>query len=151
MGAGNVSSIIDETANLVSAARKITASKTFDNATSCSSENSVVIVEDVYDKAIAALENEGGTLLSPEETQKLQNILWIQGRLNPDLIAKSAPEIAEAIGLQRVEMNNVKMLMVEETGTGCEFPFSGEKLCPVLTVYRASNFETACEQVQGNL
>jgi len=153
VGAGNVSSIIDETANLVSAARKITASKTFDNATSCSSENSVVIVEDVYDKAIAALESEGGTLLSPEETQKLQNTLWqntlwIQGRLNPDLIAKSAPEIAEAIGLQRVEMNNVKMLMVEETGTGCEFPFSGEKLCPVLTVYRASNFETACEQVR---
>ena len=148
VGAGNVSSIIDETANLVSAARKITASKTFDNATSCSSENSVVIVEDVYDKAIAALESEGGTLLSPEETQKLQNTLWIQGRLNQDLTAKSAPEIAEAIGLQRAEMNNVKMLMVEETGTGCEFPFSGEKLCPVLTVYRASNFETACEQVR---
>ena len=148
VGAGNVSSIIDETANLVSAARKITASKTFDNATSCSSENSVVIVEDVYDKAIAALESEGGTLLSPEETQKLQNTLWIQGRLNQDLTAKSAPEIAEAIGLQRSDMKDVKMLMVEETGTGCEFPFSGEKLSPVLTVYRASNFERACEQVR---
>ena len=148
VGAGNVSSIIDETADLVAAAQKITASKTFDNATSCSSENSVVIVDDVYDKAISALESEGGTLLNPEETQKLQNTLWIQGRLNQDLIAKSAPEIAEAIGLQRTEMKKIKMLMVEETGTGRKFPFSGEKLCPVLTVYHASNFEAACAQVR---
>ncbi len=148
VGAGNVSTIIDETADLVSAAKKITVSKAFDNATSCSSENSVVIVDEVYEKAVTALEKEGGTMLSQEETQDLQNALWIQGRLNPDLIAKSAPEIAEAIGLKRVEINNVKMLMVEETGTGFEFPFSGEKLCPVLTVYHASNFETACEQVR---
>ena len=148
VGAGNVSSLIDETADLVSAAKKITASKTFDNATSCSSENSVVIVDEVFEKAVASLENEGGTMLSPKETINLRNALWIQGRLNPDLIAKSAPEIANAIGLQRPEIKKLKMLMVEEAGTGHEHPFSGEKLCPVLTVYRASNFETACEQVR---
>ena len=147
VGAGNVSSLIDETADLVSAAKKITASKTFDNATSCSSENSVVIVDEVYEKAVASLENEGGTMLSPEETLNLRNALWIQGRLNPDLIAKSAPEIANAIGLQRPEIKKLKMLMVEEAGTGHEHPFSGEKLCPVLTVYRAANFEDACRQV----
>lgn len=148
VGAGNVSTLIDETADLVSAAKKITASKSFDNATSCSSENSVVIVDEVYEKTVAALENEGATMLSAEETQNLQNALWIQGRLNPDLIAKSASDIAKATGLERPEINKLKMLMVEETGTGSEHPFSGEKLCPVLTVYRAASFEDACRQIE---
>mgnify|MGYP006139829479 FL=1 len=148
VGAGNVSTLIDETADLVSAAKKIAASKSFDNATSCSSENSVVIVDEVYEKTVAALENEGATMLSAEETQNLQNALWIQGRLNPDLIAKSASDIAKATGLERPEINKLKMLMVEETGTGSEHPFSGEKLCPVLTVYRAASFEDACRQIE---
>ena len=148
VGAGNVSTLIDETADLVSAAKKISASKSFDNATSCSSENSVVIVDEVYEKAVAALKNEGGTMLGQEEKQNLQNALWTQGRLNPELIAKSAIEIAGVIGLQRPQINKLKMLMVEETETGREYPFSGEKLCPVLTVYRAENFEDACQQVK---
>ena len=78
----------------------------------------------------------------------MQNTLWTQGRLNPELIAKSAIEIAEVIGLQRPQINKLKMLMVEETETGREYPFSGEKLCPVLTVYRVKNFEDACQQVK---
>lgn len=148
VGAGNVSVIIDETADLAAAARKITASKTFDNATSCSSENSVVIVDAVYDEAIAALEAEGGWRLNPVETQTLQTALWPQGRLSPDLIAKPASEIAEAVGLQRPGTAQTRMLMVEETGTGREHPFSGEKLSPVLTVYRAADFAAACQQVR---
>jgi sulfoacetaldehyde dehydrogenase len=148
VGAGNVSTLIDETADLVSAAKNIVASKSFDNATSCSSENSVVIVDEVYEKAVAALENEGATMLSAEETQNLQNALWIQGRLNPNLIAKSASDIAKAAGLERPEISKLKVLMVEETGTGSEHPFSGEKLCPVLTVYRAASFEDACRQIE---
>ena len=148
VGAGNVSTLIDETADLVAAAKKISVSKSFDNATSCSSENSVVIVDEVYEKAVAALKNEGGTMLGQEEKQNLLNALWTQGRLNPELIAKSAIEIAGVIGLQRPQINKLRMLMVEETETGREYPFSGEKLCPVLTVYRANNFEDACQQVK---
>jgi sulfoacetaldehyde dehydrogenase len=148
VGAGNVSTLIDETADIVSAAKNIVASKSFDNATSCSSENSVVIVDEVYEKTVAALENEGATMLSAEETQNLQNALWIQGRLNPNLIAKSASDIAKAAGLERPEISKLKVLMVEETGTGSEHPFSGEKLCPVLTVYRAASFEDACRQIE---
>jgi len=148
VGAGNVSVVIDETADLAAAACKVTASKTFDNATSCSSENSVVIVDAVYDAAIAALEAEGGVLLNPEEIQTLRDNLWMREELNPDLIAKSASEIAEAVGLQRPELAQARMLMVEETGTGREYPFSGEKLSPVLTVYRAADFEAACRQVR---
>ena len=148
VGAGNVAVIIDETTDLAAAAGKIAASKSFDNATSCSSENSVVIVDAVYDKAIAALVAAGGRLLNPEETQTLQAALWQQGRLNPALIAKSATEIAEAVGLHCPEMAQLRMLLVAEIGTGREYPFSGEKLCPVLTVYRATDFVAACEQVR---
>jgi sulfoacetaldehyde dehydrogenase len=148
VGAGNVSVIIDETADLPSAARKVVASKTFDNATSCSSENSLVIVDEVYEQAITALQAEGGVLLNPEETQTLRDNLWMKRELNPNLIAKSASEIAAAVGFQRPDMANARMLLVEETGTGYEYPFSGEKLSPVLTLYRAANFDAACRQVR---
>jgi len=147
VGVGNVAVIIDETADLSSAASKVVTSKTFDNATSCSSENSLVIVDEVYENAIEALQEEGGVLLDHKETQELRNNLWIQGKLNPHLIAKSASEVATVVGFQRPEMRQAKMLMVEETGTGSEHPFSGEKLSPVLTLYRAENFKTACQRI----
>ena len=147
VGVGNVAVIIDETADLASAASKVVTSKTFDNATSCSSENSLVIVDEVYENAIQALQEVGGVLLDHKETQELKDNLWIQGKLNPHLIAKSASEIATDVGLQRPEMRQAKILMVEETGIGSEHPFSGEKLSPVLTLYRAENFETACQRI----
>ena len=147
VGVGNVAVIIDETADLASAASKVVTSKIFDNATSCSSENSLVIVDEVYENAIEALQEEGGVLLDHKETQELRDNLWIQGKLNPHLIAKSASEIATVVGFQRPEMRQAKMLMVEETGTGSEHPFSGEKLSPVLTLYRAENFKTACQRI----
>ena len=147
VGAGNVAVIIDETAEMTSTAKKIVTSKTFDNATSCSSENSLVIVDEVYENALKALQEEGGVLLDRIETQELRDNLWIQGKLNPHLIAKSACDIAKLVGLQRPEMKQAKMLMVEENGTGHEHPFSGEKLSPVLTLYRADNFETACQRI----
>ena len=147
VGVGNVAVIIDETADLSSAASKVVTSKTFDNATSCSSENSLVIVDEVYENAIEALQEVGGVLLDHKETQELKDNLWIQGKLNPHLIAKSASEVATVVGFQRSEMRQAKMLMVEETGTGSEHPFSGEKLSPVLTLYRAENFKTACQRI----
>ena len=147
VGVGNVAVIIDETADLASAASKVVTSKIFDNATSCSSENSLVIVDEVYENAIEAMQEEGGVLLDHEETQELKDNLWIQGKLNPHLIAKSASEVATVVGFQRPEMKQAKMLMVEETGTGSEHPFSGEKLSPVLTLYRAENFENACQKI----
>ena len=147
VGVGNVAVIIDETAEMTPTAKKIVTSKTFDNATSCSSENSLVIVDEVYENALKALQEEGGVLLDRIETQELRDNLWIQGKLNPHLIAKSACDIAKLVGLQRPEMKQAKMLMVEENGTGHEHPFSGEKLSPVLTLYRADNFETACQRI----
>jgi len=148
VGAGNVPVIIDSSADLAQAAAKIRLSKTFDNATSCSSENNLVIVDDVYDAAIKALAVEGGIVLTPEERAQLQRTLWVDGNLNRDVIAKSAPEIAEACGFSRPELRSATMLLVEETGVGKDHPFSGEKLSPVLTVYRAPDFDGAYDRTR---
>ena len=142
VGAGNVPVIIDETADLADAAAKICASKTFDNATSCSSENAVVIVDAVYDKAIAALQQAGAYLCSAEEKQQVENALWQNGKLNRGLIARNAKTSAAAFGLPAAAAS-ARFFLVEESGVGKAFPFSGEKLSLVLTVYRASDFASA--------
>jgi len=149
VGAGNVASIIDSSASLSAAARKIAASKTFDNATSCSSENSVVILADVYDAALAALTEAGGAMLNREEKDVLQKTLWPDGKLDSTVTARSAPTIAAAAGLERKEVAQCRFMMVEEQGTGPDYPYSGEKLSPVLTVYRARDFEHACQIVEA--
>lgn len=147
VGAGNVPVIIDETADFDSAAQKICASKTFDNATSCSSENAVVIVDACYDKAIAALKKAGAFLVDPSAKDKVVSELWKNGKLNRHLIARDMPILAEAFGLP-AEASKSKFLLVEETGIGRDYPLSGEKLSLVLTVYRAKDFEAAKETVR---
>ncbi|WP_119681537.1 acylating sulfoacetaldehyde dehydrogenase [Indioceanicola profundi] len=147
VGAGNVPVIIDESANLSEAAQKIHASKTFDNSTSCSSENAVIILDAVYDRAIAALNDVGGYLCTAEEKQRVQEALWQNGKLNRNLIARDADILARSFNLPAAA-EKARFFMVEETGVGKGFPFSGEKLSLVLTVYRASDFETAMDRVR---
>jgi sulfoacetaldehyde dehydrogenase len=141
VGAGNVVVIVDDSADLADAARKIRQSKTFDHATSCSSENSVVILDTVYAAMITELEREGGVLLDAAEKSRLQATMWPAGVLSPAVTAQSAGEIARLAGLPRAAA--ATFLMVEETGTGADHPFSGEKLSPVLAVYRARDFDHA--------
>jgi sulfoacetaldehyde dehydrogenase len=147
VGTGNVPVIIDETAALDDAAQKICASKIFDNATSCSSENSVVIVDAVYDQAVAALERAGGYMASAMEKERIQRQLWQDGKLNRDLIARDADVLAKAFGLPAAAERK-KFFMVEETGVGRNFPFSSEKLALVLAVYRAKDFDAATARVK---
>ncbi len=147
VGAGNVPVIIDASADLEDAAQKICASKTFDNATSCSSENSLVILDEVYDAAISALESAGGYMASAKEKKKIQDALWVNGSLNRKLIAKDAPVIARETGLSKAA-HNAKFFMVEETGVGKDFPLSDEKLSLVLTVYRAADLDAAIDRVR---
>jgi len=142
VGTGNVPVIVDETADLDDAARKICASKIFDNATSCSSENSVILVDAVYEKAIAALVRAGGYMASAQEKAKIQAALWPDGKLSRTLIARDADVFARGCGLPAAAESK-KFFMVAETGVGRGFPFSGEKLSLVLTVYRARDFEAA--------
>ena len=143
VGVGNVPSIIDESANLNEASHKIMTSKTFDNATSCSSENSIIVHEKVYDSMISRLLEEGGSLLNGDEKLKLQGTMWNdRGVINRDVIAKRAAEIAKLSGLSGKHLDS-KFLMVEEQYIGSSYPFSMEKLSPVLTVYKAKDFDHA--------
>ena len=145
VGAGNVAVIVDASADTAAAAERIVRSKIFDNATSCSSENSVVVVEAAYPAMFAAMEAQGSVLLNDAEKAQLQAIMFPAGKLSSVVTAKSASEIARLAGIDRAA--NARVLMVNETGTGAEFPFSGEKLSPVLSVYVAADFDDACQRV----
>ncbi len=145
VGQGNVVSIVDASADLADAAAKIARSKTFDNATSCSSENAVVILAPVYDAMIDQLARQGGVLLDAAEKAKLQALMYPAGKLASAATAQSAPRIARLAGLERPAALEARFLMVEEAGAGPSHPFSGEKLSPVLAVYRARDFDAACE------
>ena len=136
VGAGNVPVIIDASADLADAAAKICASKTFDNATSCSSENALVILNEVYEQAIHALCKAGAYLTNEAEKQRIQQGLWVNGLLNRQLIAKDAAVLAE-----RLDLPSARFYMVEESST--DTPFADEKLSLVLTLYRANNFDDA--------
>ena len=143
VGQGNVTVIVDETADLRDAAKKIASSKVFDNSTSCSSENSLIIIDNIYDKMINLLKLEGAELLNKEQKKILEKNLWIDLKLNREIIAKSAKFIADKVDLKIKE--DVKILMIEEEGIGSEYLFSGEKLSPVLTLYKAKDFTHAKE------
>lgn len=147
VGAGNVASIVDASADVEAAAAKIMQSKTFDNATSCSSENSVILVEPVADAMLAALAKQGAVLLDAGDKERLQKTMWPGGKLSSDVTARAAGEIAEIAKLEAPATRQARALLVEETGTGPQYPYSGEKLSPVLTVYRAKSLEDAARIV----
>jgi len=141
VGAGNVAVIVDETADLAAAAEKIKASKTFDNATSCSSENAVVVVDEIYDAFATEMARTGGALITDET--KITSKLWVKGHLNPQAIAQDAAKMIEALGLSNEVPADTAYLAVETKGIGPDHPLSGEKLSRVLTVYRAKDFDDA--------
>ncbi|MCP5154542.1 MAG: aldehyde dehydrogenase family protein [Ectothiorhodospiraceae bacterium] len=150
VGAGNVPVIIDATADLDDAARKIHDSKTFDNATSCSSENSVVILDAVYEAAMDALERAGGYRASAEEKAQIRDTLWVGGKLNRKVIAKDADVFAAAAGLPEASAG-ARFFMVEDDDIGPDNPFCDEKLALVLSVYRARDMDDAVAKVRAIL
>ena len=136
VGVGNSVHVVDETADLDDAAAMITAAKTFDLATSCLADNSLIVADQVYDALLDKLKASGGYLCDAEEKARLQQVMWPEGGEIPslDVIAKSATHIAGLAGIDIPA--GTSFLMVEEDGTGPEHPFSGEKLSVVLAVYR---------------
>ena len=148
VGAGNVPVVIDSSADIDAAAAKIAASKCFDNATSCSSENAVIILDDVYDDAVASLQRTGGYLASAAEKEAIQRTLWMDGKLNRRVIAKDFAVLAAECGLDTRALR-AKFCMVEETGIGPDYPFSDEKLALVLTLYRAETIDDALKKVHA--
>jgi sulfoacetaldehyde dehydrogenase len=147
VGAGNVPVIVDTSADLADAAGKIRASKIFDNATSCSSENALVILDEVYEPALAALAAVGGYRASAADKACIAAELWAGGKLNRQLIAKDARVFAEIVGLPPAA-KEADFFLVEEDAVGGAHSFADEKLSLVLTVYRAADFDTALAVVR---
>ncbi|MCP5087405.1 MAG: aldehyde dehydrogenase family protein [Rhodobacteraceae bacterium] len=141
VGAGNVTVIVDETADMQDAAEKIAASKTFDNATSCSSENALVVVDTIYDDFIAALADAGGALVKDERS--IVANLWPDGKLSRHAIAKDADVLIDVLGLKGKVPDDTKFLVVPTAGIGKQHPLSGEKLSRVVALYRAADYNAA--------
>ena len=141
VGVGNAVITVDETADLDDAAEKIRISKTLDYAASCSSDNSVLLVEPIYDAMLAKLKAEGGYVLNDEEKAKLQAVLWIDGTLNAKIVAQPAETIAGIAGFDIPE--GTKFFIVPETGAGPDHPFSGEKLTVTMALYKVKDIDEA--------
>ena len=147
VSSGNVVSIVDETADLQAAAAKIVKSKVANNSASCSSENAVALETSIYDEMIDCLKAEGGYLCSSEEREKLRELMWPDGKtLNRAIVARTAPHIAEMAGLDVPD--GTRFLMVLGTKAGSEDRFSGEKISPVLTVWRWDDFSEMVERMK---
>ena len=136
VGVGNAVHVVDETADVADAAAAIITAKTFDYATSCLADNAVVAHAAIYDDLVARLTAAGAHLCDEQQTAALRAVMWPDGGHVPAIavVAKSAASIAELAGFQVAP--GCPMLLVEETGTGPEHPFSGEKLSVVLALYR---------------
>ena len=143
VGAGNVTVIIDETADLGDAAEKITASKCFDNATSCSSENVLVVVDAVREEFMQRLHEAGGRMLDQANSEKLKSALFQDGKLNRHIIARNIDAVIDVAQVDVEEKEGAKFLLISGSGIGDLYPESGEKLSLVATVYHAKDFEDA--------
>jgi len=146
VGAGNAVVIVDETADLAEAAKKIYLGKTFDNATSCSSENSLVIQEGIYEDMIVQLKTQGGYLCNEEERAKLKALMWPDGvHLNGAIVAQPVEKIASLAGVQIPD--GTTFLMVEGKQISPEDPFCKEKLSLVLTLWKYTQFAEAIHTI----
>ncbi|MEM9332042.1 MAG: aldehyde dehydrogenase family protein [Pseudomonadota bacterium] len=143
VGAGNVTVIVDETAVLKDAAEKITASKTFDNATSCSSENVLIILDEIKEPFLQALHDSGARHVTGGEGEKLKSSLFQSGHLNRHMIARDINQVIEVADLNLDNMDGARFLLIDGKGVGPDYPESGEKLSLVATAYFARDFEHA--------
>jgi len=148
VGAGNSVMIVDETADPKEAAKKIFMSKTFDNATSCSAENNVVIQESAYDQVLEGLKENGGYLCSAEEKAKLKEAMWPDGvHINAKIVARPAVRIANKVADLGVP-EETKFLMVIGDDPVEGDKFADEKLSPVLTLWQYKEFADAIDYLK---
>jgi sulfoacetaldehyde dehydrogenase len=144
VGVGNAVITVDETADLDDAADKILLSKTLDLAASCSSDNSVILVDAIYEEMLAKLRERGGLVLDPGQKAKLQKAIWEDGEhINAKVVAQTPQFIANYAGFDIPEPT--KFFIVPETGTGPDHPFSGEKMTVTMALYRARDIDDAIE------
>ncbi|MBL4935432.1 bifunctional acetaldehyde-CoA/alcohol dehydrogenase [Clostridium sp. YIM B02515] len=145
VGAGNTPAIIDETAHLKMAVSSILLSKTFDNGVICASEQTVIVMDEVYEEVRAEFIERGAYFLKGEEVDKVRKtILKPNGALNADIVGQSAFKIAEMAGV--VVSEDAKVLIGEVESVELEEAFSHEKLSPVLGMYRVKSFDEALQK-----
>ena len=143
VGVGNAVITVDDTADLDDAADKIRISKTLDLAASCSSDNAVLVFASIYDAFLEKLKHEGGHVIEGQDKEKLQQVLWHDGHLNPGIVAQPAVNITGQAGIDLPE--GKQFLIVPETGAGPEYPFSGEKLTVTMALYKVADIDEAIE------
>lgn len=145
VGVGNVPAIVDESADLAKAAARISQSKCFDNATSCSSESALLVVDDVYDDFCAALRTEGGAIVPRAQEQEIVDRIWPDGSLNQGVMARDADIVIRELGLEDRCPASTRFVVVETEGIGPGFRLSEEKLSRVAALYRCRDFSHALE------
>jgi len=147
VGAGNTPAIIDETAHIKMAVSSVLLSKTFDNGVICASEQSIIVLEEVYDAVRKELTDRGAYILSPEETEAVRSIIMKNGTLNAEIVGQSAYRIAALAGLDIPK--NSKVLIGEVEDISDDEPFSHEKLSPILGMYRSRDFYDALDKADA--
>ncbi len=148
VGSGNTPAVIDETADIIRAVSSILMSKTFDNGMICASEQSVIVVKDVYEDVKKEFVYRGAYLMNKAEMDKLGKIILTdKGTVNAAIVGQPAHKIAELAGFQVPE--NAKILLAEQTSYDVKNPFAHEKLSPILAMYKADNFEQAAEMAHA--
>ena len=143
VGAGNTPAVIDETADIKRAVASILMSKTFDNGVICASEQSVIVVDAIYDTVRERFGKHGGFILNKKEAEAVRKVLMKNGALNSAIVGQSALSIAEMAGI-KVPLFT-KVLVGEVSDTSTAEPFAHEKLSPTLAMYRAKDFHDACD------
>ena len=146
VGAGNTPVIIDETADIKQAVSSIILSKTFDNGMICASEQSVTVLDTIYDKVKEEFVYRGCYILNPEETDKVRKTIIINGSLNAKIVGQSAYTIANLAGFEVPK--DTKILIGEVESVDISEEFAHEKLSPVLAMYRAKTFDEAVEKAE---
>lgn len=146
VGAGNTPAIIDDSADILLAVNSIIHSKTFDNGMICASEQSVIVLKDVYEAAKAEFAARGCYFLKDAEIEKVRKTIIINGALNAKIVGQSAARIAELAGVTVPEGTKILIGEVEDVDISEEF--AHEKLSPVLAMYKAEDFEDALSKAE---
>ena len=146
VGAGNTPAIIDETAEIKMAVNSILLSKSFDNGVICASEQSVLVMEEIYDEVRKEFSERGAYILKKEEIDKVRKVILTNGSLNPNIVGQSAYKIAEMAGVKVPE--ETKIIIGEVESVELEEAFSHEKLSPVLAMYKVKTFDEALTKAE---
>ncbi len=146
VGAGNTPAIIDDTADIILAVNSIVHSKTFDNGMICASEQSVIVLESIYDAVKEEFARRGCYFLNPQETEKVRKTIIINGALNAKIVGQAAAKIAALSGVTVPE--GTKILIGEVESVELSEEFAHEKLSPVLAMYKATDFEDALSKAE---